>query len=131
MTMTPLRQPWKRNSYEGAKPRAHRVADRTAQRAGEAHGVIVADGELGIAAEQGILGLEAQMMGGMMDGIAQVLSYSLHLKDGYFLEGSWDDAFYTRQWNTPPDVQVVVMPPTSARLTIAPTGPSGARNSLR
>ncbi|MEA2419341.1 MAG: isoquinoline 1-oxidoreductase subunit beta [Thermoleophilaceae bacterium] len=59
------------------------------------------------------LGLEAQMMGGMMDGIGQVLTYSLHLKDGHFLEGSWDDAFYTRQWNTPPDLQVVVMPPTS------------------
>jgi isoquinoline 1-oxidoreductase beta subunit len=59
------------------------------------------------------LGLEAQMMGGIMDGIGQVLTYSLHLKDGYFLEGSWDDAFYTRQWNTPPNVQVVVMPPTS------------------
>jgi isoquinoline 1-oxidoreductase beta subunit len=53
------------------------------------------------------------MMGGIMDGIGQVLSYSLHLKDGYFLEGSWDDAFYTRQWNTPADIQVVVMPPTT------------------
>ena len=59
------------------------------------------------------LGLEAQMMGGIMDGIGQVLTYSLHLKDGYFLEGSWDDAFYTRQWNAPPQLQVVVMPPTS------------------
>jgi isoquinoline 1-oxidoreductase subunit beta len=59
------------------------------------------------------LGLEAQMMGGIMDGIGQVLSYSLHLEDGYFLEGSWDDAFYTRQWNTPPEIQIVVMPPTS------------------
>ena len=59
------------------------------------------------------LGLEAQMMGGIMDGIGQVLSYSLHLKNGYFLEGSWDDAFYTRQWNTPPSLQVVVMPPTT------------------
>ena len=58
-------------------------------------------------------GLQAQMMGGIMDGIGQVLSYSLHLKDGYFLEGSWDDAFYTRQWNTPADIQVVVMPPTT------------------
>jgi isoquinoline 1-oxidoreductase beta subunit len=58
------------------------------------------------------LGLEAQMMGAVMDGIAQVLSYSLHLVDGHFLEGSWDDAFYTRQWNTPPQLQVVVMPPT-------------------
>ena len=59
------------------------------------------------------LGLQAQMMGGIMDGLGQVLSYSLHLKDGYFLEGSWDDAFYTRQWNTPPNIEVVVMPPTS------------------
>ena len=48
-----------------------------------------------------------------MDGIAQVLSYSLHLKDGYFLEGSWDDAYYTRQWNTPPELQVIVMPQTT------------------
>jgi isoquinoline 1-oxidoreductase beta subunit len=58
------------------------------------------------------LGLQAQMMGGSMDGIAQALTYSLHLKDGHFLEGSWDDAFYTRQWNTPRDVQIIVMPPT-------------------
>jgi isoquinoline 1-oxidoreductase beta subunit len=59
------------------------------------------------------LGLEAQMMGGMMDGIAQALSYSLHLKDGHFLEGSWDNAYYTRQWNTPFEVQVIVLPPTT------------------
>ncbi|MGZ4201377.1 MAG: molybdopterin cofactor-binding domain-containing protein, partial [Thermoleophilaceae bacterium] len=60
------------------------------------------------------LGLQAQMMGGIMDGIAQALTYSLHLKDGYFLEGSWDNAYYTRQWNVPPDVQVIVMPPTTS-----------------
>jgi isoquinoline 1-oxidoreductase beta subunit len=42
-----------------------------------------------------------------------VLTYSLHLKDGHFLEGSWDHAFYTRQWNTPPELQVIVMPPTT------------------
>ncbi len=59
------------------------------------------------------LGLKAQMMGGIMDGIAQVLSYSLHLKDGHFLEGSWDNAYYTREWNTPPEVEVIVMPPTT------------------
>jgi isoquinoline 1-oxidoreductase subunit beta len=59
------------------------------------------------------LGLEAQMMGGIMDGVGQALSYSLHLKDGYFLEGSWDAAFYTRQWNTPGDIQVIVMPRTA------------------
>ena len=55
------------------------------------------------------------MMGGIMDGIAQALTYSLHLKDGHFLEGSWDNAYYTRQWNTPLDVQVIVMPPTTGQ----------------
>ncbi|MEW1656663.1 molybdopterin cofactor-binding domain-containing protein [Streptomyces sp. NPDC093707] len=58
-------------------------------------------------------GLEAQMMGGIMDGIAITLSSGLHLKDGAFLEGSWDNYFYTRQWNTPPELEIVVMPPTS------------------
>jgi isoquinoline 1-oxidoreductase beta subunit len=57
-------------------------------------------------------GLEAQMQGGAMDGIAQVLTYSLHLQKGHYLEGSWDNAFYTRQWNTPLDVEVIVMPAT-------------------
>ena len=58
-------------------------------------------------------GLEAQMQGGIMDGIAQTLTSSLHLKDGYFLEGSWDNYFYTRQWNVPPSIQVIIMPSTS------------------
>lgn len=60
-----------------------------------------------------VLGLKAQMMGGIMDGIAQVLTYGLHLQDGAFLEASWDNAFYTRQWNTPRRVDVIVMPPTT------------------
>ena len=58
-------------------------------------------------------GLEAQMMGGAMDGIAQTLTSSLHLQGGYFAEGSWDNYWYTRQWNSPPKLQVVVMPPTT------------------
>ena len=53
------------------------------------------------------------MMGGVMDAIAQVFSYSLHLRDGHFLEGSWDDAHYTRQWNIPPELRVIVMPQTT------------------
>jgi isoquinoline 1-oxidoreductase beta subunit len=61
------------------------------------------------------LGLKAQMMGGIMDGIAQVLSYGLHLEKGAYLEGSWDNAFYTRQWNVPPEVDVIVMPPTTGK----------------
>lgn len=60
-----------------------------------------------------VLGLKAQIMGGALDGIAQALSYSLHLKDGHFLEGSWDDAHYMRQWNTPHALEVVVMPQTT------------------
>ncbi|MFD8032938.1 molybdopterin cofactor-binding domain-containing protein [Streptomyces sp. NPDC059717] len=58
-------------------------------------------------------GLEAQMMGGIMDGIALTLSSGLHLDNGSFLEGSWDNYFYTRQWNTPPELEIVVMPPTT------------------
>jgi isoquinoline 1-oxidoreductase beta subunit len=58
-------------------------------------------------------GIEAQMMGGAMDAIGQILSESLHLRDGYFLEGSWDDYYYTRQWNSPPELKVIVMPPSS------------------
>ena len=54
-------------------------------------------------------GLEAQMQGGIMDGIALALTSSLHLSDGYFAEGSWDDYFYTRQWNVPPEVEVIVL----------------------
>jgi isoquinoline 1-oxidoreductase subunit beta len=54
-------------------------------------------------------GLEAQMIGGIMDGIALVLTSSLHLEDGHFLEASWDNYAYTRQWNVPFDVRVIIM----------------------
>ncbi|HEX9338482.1 MAG TPA: molybdopterin cofactor-binding domain-containing protein, partial [Pseudonocardiaceae bacterium] len=64
-------------------------------------------------------GLEAQMTGGMNDAIALALTSSLHMQKGIPLEGSWDNYFYTRQWNTPLDMQVVIMPNTS-------TSPSGA-----
>ncbi len=64
-------------------------------------------------------GLEAQMTGCVMDGIALALTSSLHLRDGHFLEASWDNYFYTRQWNTPLSLQVIVMPDSS-------TEPGGA-----
>ena len=60
-------------------------------------------------------GLEAQMQGGINDGIALALTSSLHLRDGHFLEASWDNYFYTRQWNTPPEVEVIVMPSDSGQ----------------
>lgn len=56
------------------------------------------------------LGAEAQLQGGVMDGIALALTSSLHLRDGHFLEGSYDDYRYTRQWNVPTDVQVILLP---------------------
>nr|BFE70191.1 hypothetical protein GCM10020092_034920 [Actinoplanes digitatis] len=68
-------------------------------------------------------GLEAQMMGCVMDGIALALTSSLHLRDGYFLEASWDNHFYTRQWNTPLDLRVIIMPSTSEQ----PGGAGGTR----
>lgn len=58
-------------------------------------------------------GLEAQMMGCISDGIALALTSSLHLRDGYFLEASWDNYFYTRQWNVPLEQKIIVMPSTS------------------
>ncbi|MFF0778170.1 molybdopterin cofactor-binding domain-containing protein [Streptomyces sp. NPDC003720] len=70
-----------------------------------------------IAVDAGLVinpkGLEAQMMGGVSDGIALALTSSLHLRNGHFLEASWDNYFYTRQWNVPTDFQCVVMPSDS------------------
>jgi isoquinoline 1-oxidoreductase beta subunit len=54
-------------------------------------------------------GLEAQMQGGIMDGIALTLTSSNHFENGRFLEASWDNYFYTRQWNVPFDVEVHIM----------------------
>jgi isoquinoline 1-oxidoreductase beta subunit len=72
-------------------------------------------------------GLQAQMIGGVQDGIALALTSSLHIAGGIPLEGSWDHYFYTREWNTPLDVEVIVMPGTShspsgaGELGVAPT----------
>ncbi|GHF82287.1 isoquinoline 1-oxidoreductase subunit beta [Amycolatopsis bartoniae] len=57
-------------------------------------------------------GLEAQMMGCLNDGIGLALTESLHIDQGLPLEGSWDNFFYTRQWNTPPEMEIFVMPAT-------------------
>ncbi|WP_277454378.1 molybdopterin cofactor-binding domain-containing protein [Janibacter sp. DB-40] len=55
-------------------------------------------------------GLDAQMLGGVMDGIALALTSSCHFDEGHFLEASWDNYFYTRQWNAPPELRVEIMP---------------------
>ncbi|WP_051486228.1 molybdopterin cofactor-binding domain-containing protein [Nocardioides sp. J54] len=54
-------------------------------------------------------GVEAQMMGGFSDGLAQALTYSNHLVDGHFLEASWDNSAYTRQWNVPLEFRCEVL----------------------
>ncbi len=56
-------------------------------------------------------GLEAQMQGGFMDGMALTLTSSCHLRNGRFLEASWDNYFYTRQWNVPTSIDVHIMDP--------------------
>jgi isoquinoline 1-oxidoreductase subunit beta len=55
------------------------------------------------------LGMEAMLQGGFMDGLALALTSGLHLKNGTFLEGSWDNYFYTREWNTPEQLQVIIL----------------------
>lgn len=47
------------------------------------------------------LGMEAQIQGGFLDGVAYALTASLHLENGAYLEAGWDDYAYTRQWNVP------------------------------
>ncbi|ALE85755.1 molybdopterin cofactor-binding domain-containing protein [Pseudonocardia sp. HH130629-09] len=54
-------------------------------------------------------GYEAQMMGGINDGIAMTLTSGMHLEDGHFIEASWDNYFYTRQWNTPPEMKIILI----------------------
>ena len=56
------------------------------------------------------LGFEAQMQGGSLDAIALALTSSLHLQNGHYLEGSWDNYYYTRQWNVPADMEMVILP---------------------
>ncbi|WP_446663644.1 molybdopterin cofactor-binding domain-containing protein [Flexivirga sp. B27] len=58
-------------------------------------------------------GIEAQMMSAASDGIGLALTNSAHLKDGHFLEASWDNYFYTREWNAPFEFECVIMPSSS------------------
>lgn len=57
-----------------------------------------------------VSGIEAQALGGLTDGISVALRGGLHLRDGYFLEGSYHNFHYARQKNTPTDVRIFVQP---------------------
>ncbi|GAB3300111.1 molybdopterin-dependent oxidoreductase [Parasphingorhabdus pacifica] len=56
------------------------------------------------------MGMEAMLQGGFIDGMALALTSSVHLQNGRFLEASWDNYFYSRQWNVPFDLEVVMLP---------------------
>src|SRR5690606_32546424 len=58
----------------------------------------------------------------------QTHSLSLHDALPIFLEASWDNYFYTRQWNTPPEVEIIVMP--SDRKTPGGAGEAGVAASM-
>jgi isoquinoline 1-oxidoreductase beta subunit len=83
------------------------------------------------------LGYEVQMMGGINDGICNALTGGLHLKDGHFVEASWDNYFYTRQWNTPPEMNIIVLEdsispePAGAGETSVPATAAAVVNAVR
>jgi isoquinoline 1-oxidoreductase beta subunit len=54
--------------------------------------------------------IQANIMGGCMDGIAQALTAGNHIENGLPLEGSWDNYRYTRQWNVPFVFECLIMP---------------------
>jgi isoquinoline 1-oxidoreductase beta subunit len=55
-------------------------------------------------------GLEAQMLGGLTDAISTTLRAGLHIDKGLPLEGSYSHFHYARQKDTPPKVEIYVMP---------------------
>lgn len=52
---------------------------------------------------------KAQFMGGMLDGLAHAMAESLHWEEGLPVEGGWDDYRFTRQWDMPTDVDIIVI----------------------
>jgi isoquinoline 1-oxidoreductase beta subunit len=57
-------------------------------------------------------GLEAQIQGVLTDGLSLTLQAGLHIDHGAVREGSYSDYRYARMSESPPDVRVIVMPPT-------------------
>ncbi|AUY48149.1 molybdopterin cofactor-binding domain-containing protein [Streptomyces sp. CB01881] len=71
-----------------------------------------------IAADLGLVinprGLEAQLTGALIDGISVVLQAGNHIDRGAVREGSFADFRYARQRNSPPSVEIHLMPPSGA-----------------
>ncbi|HEV2778036.1 MAG TPA: molybdopterin cofactor-binding domain-containing protein [Actinophytocola sp.] len=57
-------------------------------------------------------GLEAQLLGGLTDGISTILQAGAHIDHGLPLESSFSDFRYARQRHTPSDVDIHIMPAT-------------------
>ncbi|MGC9670487.1 molybdopterin cofactor-binding domain-containing protein [Planosporangium sp. 12N6] len=55
-------------------------------------------------------GLEAQLLGGLTDAISTTLRAGLHIDRGLPLEGSYSQFHYARQRDTPPQVEIHIMP---------------------
>ncbi|ALG07379.1 xanthine dehydrogenase family protein molybdopterin-binding subunit [Kibdelosporangium phytohabitans] len=56
------------------------------------------------------LGLKAQLLGGLTDAISTTLRAGLHIDKGLPLEGSYSQFHYARQKDSPPQVEIHVMP---------------------
>jgi isoquinoline 1-oxidoreductase beta subunit len=56
------------------------------------------------------LGLQAQLLGGLTDGISTILQAGVHLDKGLPLEASYAQFHYARQRHTPPAVDITIMP---------------------
>ncbi|GAA2244943.1 molybdopterin-dependent oxidoreductase [Kitasatospora cystarginea] len=91
------------------------ATDRTAPRVTKA--VAVADVGRAINPR----GLEAQLMGALMDGISVTLQAGVHIDNGAVREGSYADFRYARQRHSPPEFAVHLMPPS---------GPPGGAGEL-
>jgi isoquinoline 1-oxidoreductase beta subunit len=60
-------------------------------------------------------GLESQMLGGLSDAISLTLMAGIHMVDGLPLEDSYAKYLYARQYNSPQDVNVIVMPTSTGQ----------------
>ena len=56
-------------------------------------------------------GVEAQLMGALIDGISVTLHAGLHIDNGAVREGSFADFHYARMRHSPPQFEAYVMPP--------------------
>lgn len=66
-------------------------------------------------------GLEAQLTGALIDGISVILRAYNHIDHGAVREGSFSDFRYARQRDTPPSVEIHLLPPS---------GPPGGAGEL-